>query len=315
VPLPKFAFFKGSIVPYSEAKIGILTHTFNYGTGVFGGIRGYWNDEKNELFVFRPLDHWDRFLESTKLLYMQLPYTRDDLWRILRDLLRAEGYQTDCYIRPLAYYADEVIGVRLFDLTADVAIASIPFGTYVANEEELHIATSSWYRLEDNMIPARGKIAGAYVNSALSKTEAHNNGFEEALVLNQNGHVAEGSAANFFMIRRGIACTPPVTDNILEGITRRTILQLLRDEMGIEVIERSIDRTEVYLADEAFFCGTGMQMVGIVNVDHHQIGTGKMGPITTALRKLYYEVVHGRVAKYADWCMPVYQEKTVSRKG
>ena len=226
--LPKFAFFKGRIVPYSEARLGILTHTFNYGTGIFGGIRGYWNDEEKELFVFRPLDHFQRFLESAKLLYMKLPYTREDLTRILIELLQAEDYHTDCYIRPLAYYADEIIGVRLFDLTADVTMASIPFGAYVVNEEGLHVATSSWYRLEDNMIPARGKIAGAYVNSALSKTEAHENGFEEALVLNQNGHVAEGSAANFFMIRRGIACTPPITDNILEGITRRTIMHLLR---------------------------------------------------------------------------------------
>jgi branched-chain amino acid aminotransferase len=312
--LPKFAFFKGRIVPYSEAKVGILTHTFNYGTGVFGGIRGYWNEEAKQLFVFRPLDHFQRFLESAKLLYMELPYTKDFLVQVLIDLLRAEEYRTDCYIRPLAYYDNELIGVRLFDLTADVTMASIPFGAYVANEEGLHVATSSWVRVEDNMIPARGKIAGAYVNSALSKTEAHQNGFEEALVLNQNGHVAEGSAANFFIVRRGVACTPPISDNILEGITRRTVMKLLRDELGVEVVERSIDRTEVYLAEEAFFCGTGMQLAGIVDVDHHAIGSGKMGPITQALRKLYFDVVHGRVAKYMDWCAPVYQEKAAARK-
>ena len=312
--LPKFAFFKGRIVPYSEAKVGILTHTFNYGTGVFGGIRAYWNDEEKQLFVFRPLDHFQRFLESARLMFMELPYSREFLRQVLIDLLRAEDYRTDCYARPIAYYTNEVIGVRLFDLTADVTMASIPFGSYVANEEGLRIATSSWVRLEDNMIPARGKIVGAYVNSALSKTEAHQNGFEEALVLNQNGHVAEGSAANFFIIRRGVACTPPVTDNILEGITRRTVTALLRDELGVEVVERSIDRTEVYLAEEAFFCGTGMQLAGVVNVDHHPIGTGKMGPITAALRKLYFDVVHGRVAKYIDWCAPVYQEKAAIRK-
>ena len=315
MPLPKFAFFRGRIVPYGEAKFGVLNHTFNYGTGIFGGIRAYWNDEERELFIFRPLDHFQRFLESASLLFMKLPYTREDLTRTLVSLLQAEDYHTDCYIRPLAYFTDEVIGVRLFDLTADVTMASIPFGAYVANEEGLRVATSSWHRVEDNMIPARGKIAGAYINSALSKTEAHENGFEEALVLNQNGHVAEGSAANFFIIRRGIACTPPITDNILEGITRRTIMDLLRDELGVEVVERSIDRTEVYLAEEAFFCGTGMQLAGIVNVDHHDIGTGKMGPITAALRRLYYEVVHGRVAKYADWCTPVYQEKAAAKKG
>ncbi len=311
--LPKFAFFKGRITPYAEAKIGVLTHTFNYGTGVFGGIRGYWNDKEKQLFVFRPLDHLQRFLESAKLLYMELPYTKEFLAQVLLDLLRAENYRTDCYIRPLAYFTDEIIGVRLFDVSADVTIAAIPYGSYVANEEGLRIATSSWVRLEDNMIPARGKIAGAYVNSALAKTEAHNNGFEEALVLNQNGHVAEGSAANFFIIRRGVACTPPVTDNILEGITRRTVIQLLRDELDVEVVERSIDRTEVYLAEEAFFCGTGMQLAGIVNIDHRPIGAGKMGPITGALRRLYFDVVHGRVDKYMDWCAPVYQMKPAEK--
>ena len=311
--LPKFAFFKGRIVPYSEAKVCILTHTFNYGTGIFGGIRGYWNDDARQLYVFRPLDHFNRFLESAKLLFMQLPYSKEELVQAVMDLLRAEDYRTDCYIRPLAYFTDEVIGVRLFDLTADVGIASIPFGSYLANEEGLHIGTSSWVRIDDNMIPARGKIAGAYVNSSLSKTEAHHNGFDEALVLNQNGHVAEASAANFFMIRRGIACTPPVTDNILEGIMRRTVMQLLRDEFGIEVVERTIDRTEVYLAEEAFFCGTGVQLAAIAKVDHHPIGTGKMGPITQTLRRLYFDVVRGRVAKYAEWCAPVYQQKAAAR--
>ena len=307
--LPKFAFFQGRIVPYSEAKIGILTHTFNYGTGIFGGMRGYWNDDAKQLYVFRPLDHFQRFHDSAKLLCMQLPYSKEELVQALMDLLRAENFHTDCYIRPLAYFKDEIIGVRLFDLTADVTIASIPFGSYLANEEGLHVGTSSWVRLDDNMIPARGKISGAYVNSALSKTEAHHNGFDEALVLNQNGHVAEASAANFFMIRRGVVCTPPITDNILEGIVRRTIIQLVRDELGLEVVERSIDRSEVYLAEEAFFCGTGVQLSAIAKIDHRPIGAGKMGPITQRLRRLYFDVVRGRLPKYAEWCAPVYQKE------
>jgi branched-chain amino acid aminotransferase len=294
VALPKYAFFKGRIVPYSEAKVGILTHTFNYGTGIFGGLRGYWNEDAKQLYVFRPFDHFSRFMESAKLLFMHL--------------LRAENFRTDCYIRPLGFFTDEVIGVRLYDLTADVAIASIPFGAYLSNEEGLSIGTSSWARIEDNMIPARGKIAGAYVNSSLHKTEAHHNGFDEALVLNQNGHVAEASAANFFMIRRGVACTPPVTDNILEGIVRRSMIQLMHDELGMEVQERTIDRTEVYLAEEAFFCGTGVQLAAIAKVDHHPIGSGKMGPITQKLRQLYFDMVRGRIAKYRDWCAPVYPQ-------
>jgi branched-chain amino acid aminotransferase len=306
VALPKYAFFDGRIVPYSEAKVGVMTHTFNYGTGIFGGLRGYWNEEAKQLYVFRPLDHFQRFSESAKLLYMQLPYTKEELLQAVIDLLRAENFHTDCYIRPLGYFSDEVIGVRLFDLTTAVTIAAIPFGAYLSNEEGLSVGTSSWTRIDDNMIPARGKINGAYVNSSLTKTEAHLNGFDEALVLNRDGHVAEASAANFFMIRNGIACTPPVTDNILEGIIRRTVMQLLRDELGIEVMERTIDRTEIYLAEEAFLCGTGVQMAAISKIDHHAIGIGKMGPITERLRRLYFDVVRGRVPKYMEWCTPVY---------
>jgi branched-chain amino acid aminotransferase len=306
VTLPNFAFFKGRIVPYSEAKVGVLTHTLNYGTGVFGGLRGYWNEEENQLFLFKPHDHFRRFLESAKLLLMEFPYSEEQLTGHLLDLLRAEKYRTDCYIRPIAYFADEVIGVRLHGLNPEIAIVSIPFGSYVENEEGSHVTISSWRRIDDNAIPARGKIAGAYVNSAFIKTDAVRAGFDEAIVLNQDGHIAEGSAENIFVVRKGIVCTPPVTDNILEGITRRTVIMLLRDELGLEVVERSIDRTEVYLAEEIFFCGTGVQIAAINKVDHRPVGTGKMGPITGKLRTLYFDVVKGRVLKYREMCLPVY---------
>lgn len=304
--LPNYAFFKGKIVPYSEAKVGILTHTIHYGTGVFGGLRGFWNEEQQQLFVFRPADHFRRFLDSCRILCMDLPYTAGDLHKALMDLLHKEDFKTNCYIRPLAYFCDEIIGVRLHDLTAEAAIMAVPFGSYVSNEEGLHVTFSSWRRIDDNMIPARGKISGAYVNSALAKTDALRAGFDEALVLNQNGHLAEGSAANTIILRNGVAVTPPVTDNILEGITRRTVLTLLRDELKIEVVERPIDRTEVYLADEVFFCGTGVQIAAITRIDHRAVGTGKIGPVTNELRKLYFKVVQGRVPKYLDWCAPVY---------
>ncbi len=305
--LPNFAFFKGKIVPYSEAKVGILTHTIHYGTGIFGGMRGFWNEDEQELFVFRPADHIRRFLNSAKILNMNLPYSDDDLQKALFDLLRTEDLRTNCYIRPLAYFSDEIIGVRLHDLTPEVAIVAVPFGSYVDNEEGLHVTVSSWRRIDDNMIPARGKITGAYINSALIKTDAQRAGFDEALVLNQDGHLSEGSAANTIFIRDGVACTPPITDNILEGITRRTVMQLLRDEMKIEVVERRIDRTEIYLCDEVFFCGTGVQVAAITRIDHRPVGTGRIGPITQQLRKLYFAVVSGRVPKYIDWCAPVYQ--------
>ena len=306
--IPKYAFFGGRIVPYSDAKVGILTHALNYGTAVFGGLRGYWNDEEKQLFVFRPIDHFRRFLQSGKLLCMEIPYSAEELVNSLTELMRKEALQEDCYIRPLAYFCDEIIGVRLHDVTTAVSIVTIPFGRYVANEEGMHVTVSSWRRVDDNVIPARGKIAGAYVNSAFSKTDALRSGFDEVLVLNQDGHISEGSAANFFLLRNGVWATPPITENVLEGITRRTIMQIMRDEFGWEVVERRIDRTEVYLADEAFLCGTGVQISAIARVDHRNVGTGKLGESTARLRDLYTDIVHGRSAKYRNWCHPIYDK-------
>jgi branched-chain amino acid aminotransferase len=311
VSLPNFVFFNGRVVPYSEVKFGVLTHALNYGTAVFGGLRAYWNEDEKQLFVFRPNDHFRRFLQSSKLLCMDLHTSGEDLLKGLVELIRTEGHEEDLYIRPLAFYSDEMIGVRLHDLTGEVSIVVLPFGAYNKNEENMHVTVSSWRRVDDNMIPARGKIAGAYVNSAFVKTDAVRAGFDEAIVLNADGHISEGSAANFFMVRNGVLATPPITANVLEGITRRTVIQLLRDELKIEVQEREIDRTELYLADEAFYCGTGAQISAITAVDHRPIGTGKLGDVTARLRKLYFDVVRGRVAKYREWCYPVYE---VSRK-
>ena len=309
--LPRYAFFKGRIVPYTEAKVGVMTHTLNYGTGCFGGIRGYWNEEEEQLLVFRPYDHMHRFLQSAKILCMDLGYTEEELVNVILELLRTEGYREDIYVRPLAYKADEIIGVKLEGLTDEITIFAIPFGRYVQNEEGAHVMVSSWRRVDDNMIPARGKISGAYINSAFAKTEALAAGYDEAIVLNHDGHVAEGSAANFFMLRDGVVLTPAVSDNILEGITRRTAITLLREELGMEAVERKIDRSELYLADEMWFCGTGVQVTAITRVDHRPIGAGKMGPLVSDLRDLYFDVVRGRVPKYRHWCQPVYAtEKT-----
>ena len=310
MPLPRHAFFRGSIVPYSEARVGVLTHALNYGTGCFAGVRAYWNAEEQELFVFRPHDHFRRFLESARLLDMTLPYSIQDLTEAVLALLRTELYREDCYVRPLAFYADESIGVRLHNLTPEVSIVAMPYGRYMENEEGVHATISSWRRVDDNMIPARGKITGSYVNSAFAKTDAQRAGFDEALVLNHDGHVAEGSAENFFLVKNGSALTPPVTDNVLEGITRRTILELLEKELGVAVVERPIDRTEITLADEAFFCGTGVQIAAVTRVDHRPIGTGRLGPIVAALRELYFEVVRGKRAAYRSWCQPVYADAT-----
>lgn len=312
---PQHAFFKGQIVPYAEAKVSVLTHALNYGTACFGGVRGYWNADEEELFVFRPHEHFKRFVQSAKLLDMQLAFGADELVAKLGELLRLENYKEDCYIRPLAYYADEGIGVRLHGLTPEVSIVAMPFGRYIDKEEGVHVTISSWRRVDDNTIPPRGKIAGSYVNSAYAKTDAQRAGFDEAIVLNSAGHIAEGSAENFFLVRNGVVVTPPVTEGILEGITRRTVMQLLRDELGATVVERPIDRTELFLADEAFFTGTGVQIAAITKVDHRLVGTGRMGPLVTRLRSLYFDVVRGKVARYRTWCAPVYDTVTHARGG
>ena len=307
--LPSFVFINGRVVPYSDVKFGVLTHAMNYGTAVFGGLRAYWNDDEKQLFVFRPQDHFRRFLQSATLLCMDLPVSGDDLLKGLIELIRTEGHKEDLYIRPLAFYSDEIIGVKVHDLHAEASIVVLPFGAYNKNEDNMHVTVSSWRRIDDNSIPARGKIAGAYVNSAFIKTDAVRAGFDEAIVLNADGHISEGSAANFFLLRNGALSTPPITDNVLEGITRRTVIQLIRDELRMEIQERPIDRTEIYLADEMFFCGTGAQISAITRVDYRSVGAGKMGPITARLRDLYFDVVRGRMPKYRDWCYPVYDVK------
>ena len=304
--LPKYAYFRGRIVPYGDVRLGVLTHALNYGTGCFAGLRGHWNEEERELFVFRPGDHFRRFLDSTKLLCMEVGETADFLVENLLELLRAEDLKTDCYIRPLAFYADETIGVRLHDLTPAISMVAFPFGKYFDNDDGAHVTISSWKRIDDNMIPARGKIAGSYVNSALARSDAQRAGFDDAVTLNRDGHISEGSVANIFLVRHGEVVTPPITDDILEGITRASLMTLMKQELNIDVIERSIDRTELGLAEEAFLAGTGAQIVPITRVDHRPIGGGRPGRLTLQLRDLYADVVHGRKPRYRSWCTPVF---------
>lgn len=304
--MTQYAYFKGQVVPIDEAKISVRTHAFNYGTGCFEGIRAYWNAEEEQLFVFRMRDHYDRLLASMRIMMMQCPLTAEELGDITLDLLQREGYRTDSYIRPIAYKADEIIGVRLHGLTDELSIWTTPFGRYVDNEEGAKVGFSSWRRVSDNNIPPRGKITGAYANTAFMKTEAQLNGFDEALVLSQQGYVVEGSAENVFLVRDGVLITPPIHEDILEGVTRATILELVREELGMEAIERPIGRTEFYVADEAFFVGTGVQVAAIVEVDHRPLGSGVMGPVVSAVRDLYFDVVRGKVRKYRHWCTPVH---------
>ncbi|MFC2026069.1 branched-chain amino acid transaminase [Chloroflexota bacterium] len=306
--LPNYAYFRGKIVPYGEAKVGVLTHSLNYGTAAFGGVRAYWNSEEEQLFLFRPEDHFTRFLNSAKLLLMEFDQSVDDLIAATIELLKKEAFQCNVYIRPLAYKADEIIGVKLHDLNEEISIVSLPFERYVANDTNAHVTFSSWRRLDDNMIPARGKISGAYVNSAFVKTDAVRAGFDEALVLTHDGHISEGSAMNIFMVRDGVLITPPVTENILEGITRRTVLELAKSQLNLPVVERQIDRTEIYLCNEFFMTGTAAQVTAVTQVDFRPIGNGQMGPVAGQLRVLFDDVVCARIPKYRHWNLPVYAE-------
>lgn len=303
--LPKHAFFQGKIVPYAEAKVGVLTHALNYGTAVFAGLRAYWNAEEQQLFLFRPYDHYRRFLNSTKLLLMQFEHTPESLTETTIQLLRTEGYREDVYIRPLAYMADEIIGVKLHGLQNELSIVSMPIKPYIANDTSAHVTFSSWRRVDDNMIPARGKIAGAYANSALAKSDAVRAGYDEALVLTQEGTLSEGSAMNVFLVRDGKLVTPVTTDNILEGITRRSVIELARNELGLEVVERTVDRTEVYLCDELFMTGTAAQITVATQVDHRPVGSGVMGPVGAKLRELFDLAVRGKLPRYRQWNVPV----------
>jgi branched-chain amino acid aminotransferase len=304
--LPNYAYFKGAIVPYEQAKVGVLTHALNYGTAAFGGMRGYWNSEQQQLYLFRPYDHFRRFLNSARLLRMSFDHTPESLTGVILQLVATEAYQRDIYLRPLAYKADEIIGVKLHGLKDELSIVAVPFDLYVANDTNAHVTFSAWRRVEDNSIPARGKISGAYANSALVKSDAVLAGFDEALVLTHDGHVSEGSAMNVFMLRDGVLVTPPVTDNILEGITRQTAIELARREIGLPVVERSIDRTEVYLCEEFFMTGTAAQITAVTRIDHRPIGSGQMGPVTSQLRKCFDDVVRGRNPAYRHWLVPVY---------
>jgi len=306
VVMAKYAFFKDKFVPIEDAKISIMTHAFNYGTGAFEGIRAYWNEDDKQLYVFRLPEHYDRLHQSCRILKIDLKYATKELCDITCELLRKEGYTEDTYIRPVAYKASEGIGVRLHDLEDGFCIFALAFGRYIEKEEGARAAVSSWRRVDDNAAPARAKITGIYVNSALSKTEVVERGYDEAIVLTQDGHVSEGSAENIFLVRDGVLITPAPFENILEGITRRTIMELAKNELGIDTIERQIDRSELYIADEVFFCGTGVQVAAVIEIDGRPVGDGKIGPICSKLRNLYFDIARGKVDKYKHWCTPVY---------
>ncbi len=303
---PRYAFFEGKIVPIGQAKVDIRTNSLQYGTAVFEGLRSYWNPQAGKSYIFRMAEHYKRFAESAKILMIDLKYDIDELSGITIELLRKEEYREDSYIRPFAYNSGLHIGPKLVGNPQDIFIYSIPLGDYLDISKPINVCTSSWTRINDNSIPPRAKISGSYVNAALQKTEALLNGYDEAIVLTSDGqHVSEGSAMNIFMVKGDTIVTPPIADDILEGITRNSIIEIASNEMDIEVIERSMDRTELYTAHELFFCGTGAQISPIGTVDKRTVGEGKLGMITKRLQEIYFKIVKNNVEKYSSWCTEV----------
>jgi branched-chain amino acid aminotransferase len=302
----KELFMNGEFVPVDHGFISVRTHGFSYGTGCFEGIRGYWNEDEQQVYLFRLHEHYERFLNSCKILQIHLPYSIDDLIRISVELVRRNGQEQDVYLRPVAYKADESIGVRLHGIKDAFIMTSEPVGSYI-NTTGLHCGVSSWRRVDDNAMPARAKITGAYVNSAFAKSEAMQNGFDEAIMLTHDGHVSEGSAENIFLVMNGEFVTPAATENILLGITRDTIMELGRREFGRITRERTIDRTELYIADEIFLCGTGAQIAPVIAVDHRVVGDGTIGALSKEVQRTYFDIVRGRRVEYREqWCTPVY---------
>lgn len=305
-------WFQDRFVRLAEANVNILTHAMNYGTGVFEGIRGYYEEKQSELLLMRVLDHFERWKRNCRILRIEVPPSATELCEITAELCRRNGFRSNIYVRPIAYKSSVRVGVAM-DENDSHAIVAMPFGNYFEKRKGLMAGVVSWRRIDDTAIPGRAKLCGAYVNSVLACDEARRNGHDEAIFLNQDGHVAEGATCNLFMVRSGKLITPPVTDNILEGITRDSVMELARRELKLEVAERSIDRTELYMCDEIFFTGTAVEIAPIVQVDHRLVANGKPGAVTEKLRALYAEATLGHMPAYRNWLWPVYRSALIEK--
>jgi branched-chain amino acid aminotransferase len=306
IPESGWAYHDGTFKPLVDAHVSIATHALNYGTGIFEGIRAYWNPGQEQLFVFRLRDHFRRMEDSCRILRIALPGDADELSELVAELLRRNQVRADAYVRPLAYKAARSIKVALTELRSGFGMFTFPLGAYLPTSG-LAAKTASWRRISDDAVPARGKITGAYVNTALAVDEAHEANAEEAIFLTRDGHVSEGGSSNLFMVRGGELVTPPVSDDILEGITRDSLMRLAREELGLVVRERSIDRTELFIADELFFCGTGAQVAPCVSVDGRTVGDGSIGPLSRALGDLYSAIARGDDGRRGEWRTAVYR--------
>ncbi|MCA9799514.1 MAG: branched-chain amino acid transaminase [Cyanobacteria bacterium HKST-UBA04] len=303
----EWAYLRGEFVPLPEATISIKTHGFLYGTSVFEGIRGYWSDDKETTYLFRAREHFERMLRNAKLLMLDSPLDLEGMVATTTELIQRNNYRKDAYIQPRLYKSGQFIPPYIDGVETDYCCYTQAFGKYLDASKGIKVCVSSWRRLSDNSLTPRGKIGGAYVNSCLSSSEAHLNGFDDAIVLGEDGYIAEGSAMNLFMVKHNTLITPTTTDGILEGITRGTFIELAQQELGIEVCARRIQRSELYDCDELFFTGTAAQMVPIASVDHRTVGsgTGDVGPISQKLKDLYERIVKGNHPAYEHWLTPV----------
>ncbi len=305
--MPSYAYFQKQFVPLTEAKIGIMTHALHYGTALFEGIRGNWNEKQKQIYIFRMKEHYQRMARGCRVLKISLAHSLDELCRITVEMVQKCGFQEDIYIRPLAYKSSQALGVRLHNLEDDFLVFAFPWGPYL-DMDKVRCGVSSWQRPGDNVNPPQVKSTGIYINNALAKTEAIENGYDEAIMLAPDGHVSEGSGENIFLVIDGKLVTPAVYNNILAGITRETVITLAEKELGLEVIERSIDRSELYTAEECFLTGTAAHVTPVDEIDHRKVGDGEIGKITKQLQDIYAEVIRGNNAKYRGWCTPVYNK-------
>lgn len=302
----RIIYFDGKFVPEKEAVIPITTHALHYGTGCFEGIRAYYNQKEDALFIFRMEDHYKRLLQSSKVLFITIPNRLEELGKITTDLVRKNFAREDLYIRPLAFKSDTAVGnFNLKTLKDSLVIYTVPLGRYLNVERGIKVNISSWKRISDTSIPPRAKITGSYANTALAKTESLINGYDEAILLDNQGHIVEGSAENIFMLKNNVVITPGKSDDILVGITRETIIQICKNELKFEVEERSIDRSEIYGADEVFLVGTGAEVSPVIEVDGRLIHNGKVGRVASKVKDIYYKLVHGEYPFYKEFLTKV----------
>jgi len=305
--VPSYAYFHNQFVPLAEANIGIMTHSLHYGTAVFEGIRGNWNPEQEQLYLFRLKEHYQRLLDSCRLLQTELPYTVDELSRITTEMAEKSSFRADIYVRPLAYKGSQQLGLRLHGLEAEFLVFAIPWGPYL-DMESARCLVSSWRRPADDVIPPHAKVTGLYVNNSLAKSEAVGKGCDEAIMLSPDGHVSEGTGENIFLVIDGKLVTPDKASSILLGITRSTVMELARNELGIDTEERPVERDELYSARECFFTGTAVHITPIAEIDGRPIADGRVGEVTAKLQKLYFDIIRGSNPKYIGWCTPVYEK-------